>query len=464
LHSHYPRLSLADRSFLRVETAGGMDHIAALCVLDGRPLVDAEGNLDLAAIRRRVELRLARVPELRRMVHRPPPFGGPLLWVDDPDFSIDRHVRVTAVAPPGDEAALLEAAVRIASPLIDHSHPLWEIWLLTGLADSRVGMVFKIHHAVADGLAVVAMIVSMFDLEPNAPDPALTEWSPQPAPRRSQLVKDNLGCRLSACGSVIAHPLVGWHNVTTLVTEVRRLSRLRTAAPRSSVNARVGMSRCARVVHIDLEMSRTVAHMHGAKVNDVFLSIVTGGLRDLLIGRGERVDGTELVAGVPATLRSAQAARGMGNASGGLMVRLPVGVSGAERRLELIAAATRTAKSEQRAASIQAMMDWLGAAGLTQRYAATQRMVNVMATNVPGPPMPLYFLGSKIEDVMPMIGTSGNVTLVFAALSYGGRLNMVVNADAKACPDIDVLITGMERTWAEYADVTASRNVPGLSA
>src|SRR5579864_4565787 len=154
----------------------------------------------------------------------------------------------------------------------------------------------------------------------------------------------------------------------------------------------------------------------------------------------------------------------MGNASGGLMVRLPVGVSGAERRLELIAAATRIAKSEQRAASIQAMMDWLGAAGLTQRYAATQRMVNVMATNVPGPPMPLYFLGSKIEDVMPMIGTGGNVTLVFAALSYGGRLNMVVNADAKACPDIDVLITGMERTWAEYADATASRNVPGLSA
>jgi len=460
MRSHYPRLSLADRSFLRVETAGGMDHIAALCVLDGGPLVDAGGNPDLAAIKRRLDLRLVRVPELRRMIHRPPPFGGARLWVDDPDFTIDRHIRVMALDPPGDERSLLEAAVGVAAPLIDHSHPLWEICILSGLADGRLGMVFKIHHAVADGLAAVAMIVSMFDLEPDAPDPAAIAWSPEPAPRGSQLVRDNLRCRLSALRSVTAHPAAAWRSMTTLVTELGGLARLRTAAPRSSVNARVGTKRRARVVHVDMEQFRSVAHMNGAKVNDLFLSIVTGGLRDLLIRRGEKVEGTELVAGVPATLRSAQAAREMGNAAGGLMVRLPVGVAGARRRLELIAASTRTAKAEQRAASIQAMMDWLGAAGLTQRYAATQRMVNVMATNVPGPAMPLYFLGSKIEDVMPIIGTGGNVTLVFAALSYGGRLNMVVNADANACPDIDVLVRGMERTWQEHAPGRAPENVP----
>jgi diacylglycerol O-acyltransferase / wax synthase len=449
LPSRYPRLSLADRMFLRVESPGGMDHIAGLCVLQEGPLLDADGQLDVAMIKRRLERRLARVPELRRIIHRPPPFGGPTLWVDDPRFSIDRHVRTAAIAAPGNEGSLLDAAIGVAGPLLDHSRPLWELWFLTGLAGDRLGMVFKIHHAIADGLAAIALVISLFDLEADAPDPAAVGWSPGPTPRRLELVADNLRCRLAALGSAIAHPAPLWRGLTSLVAESRRLSRLRAAAPRSSVNARVGTKRCGRVISLDLESSRAAAHQRGAKVNDVVLSIAAGGLRDLLIARGEKVDAVELVAGVPATLRGAQTARDLGNSAGGLMVRLPVGEAHTGRRLELIAASSRIAKSEQRASSIQALMDWLGAAGLAQRYVATQRMVNVMATNVPGPPVPLYFLGSKIEDIIPIIGTAGNVTIVFVALSYNGRLNVAVIADADANPDIHALIGGMQRSSDE---------------
>jgi diacylglycerol O-acyltransferase len=435
--------------FLRVESPGGMDHIAGLCVLQEGPLLDSDGQLDVAMIKRRLEQRLVRVPELRRIIHRPPLFGGPTLWVDDPRFSIDRHVRTAPIASPGNEGSLLDAAVDVAGPLLDHSRPLWELWFLTGLAGDRLGMVFKIHHAIADGLAAVALVISLFDLEADAPDPAGVGWSPGPTPRRLELIADNLRCRLVALGSGIAHPAPLWRGMTTLGAESRRFSRLRSAAPRSSVNARVGTKRSGRVISLDLESSRAAAHTHGAKVNDIVLSIAAGGLRDLLVARGEKVDAVELVAGVPATLRGAQTARDLGNSAGGLMMRLPIGEADSGRRLELIAASSRIAKSEQHASSIQALMDWLGAAGLAQRYVATQRMVNVMATNVPGPPVPLYFLGSKIEDLIPIIGTAGNVTIVFVALSYNGRLNVAVIADADANPDIHVLIGGMQRSSDE---------------
>ncbi len=156
MDSRYDRLSLADRSNLRIERPETPAHIAGLCIVAAAPLLDAQGRLDLEMITRRLERRLGRVPMLRRIVLPAPPLCGPPLWIDDPAFSIDRHVRSTAIALPGDETSLLATTERLLRPLLDRSHPLWELWFLTGLADGQIGMLFKIHHAVADGLAAVA--------------------------------------------------------------------------------------------------------------------------------------------------------------------------------------------------------------------------------------------------------------------------------------------------------------------
>jgi WS/DGAT/MGAT family acyltransferase len=201
-------------------------------------------------------------------------------------------------------------------------------------------------------------------------------------------------------------------------------------------------------VHLDLERARAVAHAHGAKVNDVLLAVVAGGLRELLEARGELAPGMDLRVSVPAALRQAGAARELGNAVGVIVIGMPVGEPDPERRLARIAAATRAAKAAQHPAAVQDLMDALAALRLSLPLMRRQRMVSTFVTNVPGPREPLYLLGARIEAVLPVVMLAGNVTMVFAALSYRGRLDVLVDADAATWPDVDVLVAGMHRAWA----------------
>lgn len=462
MRSRYSRLSLADRSSLRIERLETPAHIAGLCIVEAAPLLDAHGELDLAMVQRRLERRLALVPVLRRIVYRVPPLCGPALWVDDPQFAIERHIHTARVAPPGDERALLDTAEHLLRPLLDRSHPLWQLWLLTGLADGRIGVLFKIHHAIADGLAAVALMTAFFDLVPDAPDPPADVRHPAPAPSTRMLFADNIAGWLAIAGSTLKHPLRLARVSGSTIRDSLGFVRSRHAAARTSLNTLPGVGRRFRVVHLDLEAAREVAHAHGAKVNDVVLSVVTSGMRELLVARGEPVDGLELTTSVPATLRSAETASGeLGNASGALLVRLPAGETDAIRRLERVAASTRAAKAEQHPAYINGLFSWLAASRLAVPMARRQRFVNFFVTNVPGPSVPLYVLGARIDDVVPVLGLAGNVTVMFAALSYCGRLNVLVSADAAACPDVDVLAAGMQRAWNELTMATAVGNVRG---
>ncbi|MBO0685287.1 MAG: wax ester/triacylglycerol synthase family O-acyltransferase, partial [Candidatus Dormibacteraeota bacterium] len=342
MRSRFRRLSLFDRGFLRLEEPALPEHVAGLCVLDAEPLLDAGGELDLEAIRSRLERRLDRVPELRRVVRPAPPLGGPPFWADDTQFSIARHVHTVPVHPPGDEASLLATAELLVRPLIDRSHPLWELWFITGLRGGRLGLVFKIHHAVADGLAAVALVSSLLNLEADASDPPARAWSPEPEPRAGALLADSAGGRLLSAGSALRHPIgLARRSGSALAGSIKLMGRSWSAAPRTSLNRLPGVGRRLGVAHLDLEIARTAAHAHAAKVNDVLLCVVAGGIRELLLERGEPVDGLQLKASVPATLRSSEAARELGNAVGAILVNVPVGEPDPVRRLEAIAASSR---------------------------------------------------------------------------------------------------------------------------
>jgi WS/DGAT/MGAT family acyltransferase len=310
-------------------------------------------------------------------------------------------------------------------------------------------MLFKIHHTVADGLAAVALMMSFLDLTPDAPDPPTVGWTPVPAPSTWALLADNISTRLVSLRSTLAHPIHLTQGVGQTLTDSARFLRHGNVAPRTSLNALPGLGRRIRVVRLDLETARAVAHAHHAKINDVVLSVVCGGIRELLLVRGEAVNDLELTTSVPATLRSAEAAGQLGNAAGALLVRLPAGEADAIQRLERIAISTQAAKREQHPAYINGLFSWLAAIGVARLLIERQRMVNFFVTNVPGPRMPLYVLGARIEDVMPVLGLAGNVTLMFAALSYCERLNILVTADATTCPDIDRLAAGMTRAWED---------------
>jgi diacylglycerol O-acyltransferase / wax synthase len=466
MDSRFRRLSRFDRVFLRLERPDLPEHVAGLCVLEATPLLDARGELDLERIERRLERRLVRVPELRRVLHNTPPLCGLPLWVDDPRFSIAHHIHAAPVRPPGDEAGFLATAELLLRPLLDRSRPLWELWFVTGLQGGRLGLVFKIHHVIADGLAAVALVGALLDLDPDAPDPPAESWSPQPVPSARALLADSTRHRVSAATAVLRHPVrVARKAAADAAGAVDMFRKARSAAPRTSLNGLPRLGRRLRAVHLDLQAARAVAHAHAATVNDVLLCVVAGGVADLLAARGEEVEGLELKASVPATLRSADSAREMGNAAGAIVVGLPAGERDPFRRLEAVAASSRAAKAEQQRAAAQGVFGLLGASSLLIRWLTQrQRMVNFFVSNVPGPPVPLHLLGARLENVMPVIGLAGNITLMFAALSYCGRLSLVVNADRPAYPDLDVLVGGVELACRELGvEAEAADRPPAVS-
>lgn len=448
----FGRLSPSDLSNLRLETLSSPFHFGALLTVDGPPLLDVSGRLRTEEITDRFARRLSRVPQLRRRLCFPGVLRGRALWVDDVAFDIRRHIRVSEVDAPGGDAALLETGARLYGRLLDRSLPLWELWFLTGVSGNRLGVLLKLHHSVADGAAAMAIMGVLFDIEADAPEPAAAAWSPAPAPGGWPLLIDNLSTKVAAVGhatGVLVHPGRVAAQTRASVRDTWRTVRRHPAAARTSINQPVQPGRRIRFVQLDLAAARERAHAAGAKVNDLVLDLVAGGLRELLIDRGELVEGLVLTGTVAVSLRNANEAPVLGNQVGVVMVPLPVDEADPDRRLQTLAAATREAKSHQRPRVAQALVERLAATPIAQRMMARQRWVNVFSTNLVGPSVPIYVLGARVIDVIPIIQVAGNVGLAFCAISYAGRLFVVVTADATACPDIDVVSLGMERTWRE---------------
>src|SRR5581483_12378500 len=175
------RLSAFDVTNLAVEASDTPMHVAILAVLDG-------SALGLAEVRRRVAVGLNAAPKLRKMLYRPGPLAGRPLWIDDPAFAVEHHVAQVAVDPPGGEDDLLRLTERLMRPVLDRSRPLWRLWLVTGLADRRLAVVVKLHHAIGDGIAAMHLITALLDPPPGAAE--APPWRPAPTPRWWALVTE----------------------------------------------------------------------------------------------------------------------------------------------------------------------------------------------------------------------------------------------------------------------------------
>lgn len=454
------RLSSFDLMFLRLETPEWPCHFCGLSVLEGEALLDDEGRLRMPEITDRLERRLSLVPQLRRCLYVPGPLGGRPLWVDDPRFTIRRHLHQAAVAVPGGDAQMLEAAARVAERVLDRRHPLWELWFLTGLVDGRIGAMLKLHHSVADGMAAVSIMGSLFDLEPDAPGPAPVPWLPEPIPSQQALRDENLAGKVEAVRRVVARAAQPGVASRTRARVVRALRIARSyaganpdlQAARTSLNRPVGAGRRVGVLRLDLAAMKHVARAHDAKVNDVVLDLWSGGLRCLMASRAEPTAEVELITSVAVSLRSGEKAGDLDNQTGWTAMALPAWEEDAGLRLDTIVRRTRTIKAEQRPAAIAGFMAALAATPLGRVYTTHQRTSNVMTTNVPGPPVPVYIFGARVLEILPIIELVGNVGLLLCAFSYAGRISLVVTADATAFPDLDVLMRGMEDDWEVLMD------------
>jgi diacylglycerol O-acyltransferase / wax synthase len=455
--SRYQRLSIQDAGFLYLEHAGLPQHVAILAVAEGGPLHDPDGRLRLDAVRQEVGRRLHHVARLRQVVLRPPLAQGLPLWVDDPAFNLANHVRVVQLPSPGDEQQLLALCDQLCLRLLDRVHPLWELWLVTGLAQGRVGLVLKLHHALADGLAAVQIAGALLDATPDPGSVAPPPWQPRPPPSGWALVADSLRGRSAALAMALArlrHPGTLTAQVRVLAGASRMVQDGRRPSRRSPLRRPVGGGRRLVVVRARLAVVKDVAHGHHGTVNDVLLAAVAGGLRALLQARGVPVEGLTLRASVPVALRAAAAGAALGNQVGLMVVPLPMDEPDPLQRLQHITQATTQRKHRP---DVLASLRPVGSLTLLRalnRYSRHQHLVDLFVTNVPGPQLPLFLLGARLLEVFPVVQVAGNVPLSVAVLSYDGQLNIGIQSDPDGCPDLDVFAAGLRRSLDELAAAT----------
>jgi diacylglycerol O-acyltransferase / wax synthase len=435
------RLSSLDRLMLEASKRWPQD-IGALAILDGTILLDPAGELRIDAVREAIASRLHLVPRFRQVIHVPGRgLGGPL-WVDAPRFDIRDHVVVLTLPPGIGQTGLLAVTEELRSQRFDPGRPLWRMWFMPGLPDGRVAMFVKLHHSIADGMAAMTTIAAFPDAGPDAPVTPASPWAPAPAPPDRELFIDNAQRHLQAVGragsmlvrpgAALRHARQAWPAVRELIAE--------EPATRTSLDRMVGPGRSLAVIRNSLDEVKTVAHAHGATVNDVLLAVTAGGLRAVLRRRGEPAEGTTVRAYVPVSLRPRAGGPQQGNLIAQMAVPLAMRESDAGDELRRIAAETATRKTRARTS-----LGTLIRGRLVRRlmlFAVMRQRVNVTTASIPGPAVPLYLSGARVLEVFPVLPLIANEPLGVGALSYAGAFNIGVVADRDAYPDLDVFVAG----------------------
>jgi diacylglycerol O-acyltransferase / wax synthase len=447
------RLSASDLFVLAWDDFGWSGDIGALAILDGTPLLDHDGHIRIEEVRQRLEPRLDLVPHFRQVLYRPRRGLGWPLWVDAPSFDLADHVQAFPLAAPADQAQLLQACQQLARRRLDPARPLWELWLLPGLPDRQVGALLRLHHTIADGAAGVAAFGALLDLDADAPTPVAPPWTPTPIPTTGELLRDNLrrrGRELRRGWSGLAHPRRTLRRAQRAWPAWREVLTDRPA-PRTSLNRPVSADRRLAIIRGRLDRTKQVAHAHHAKVNDVVLAAVAGGLRELLARRAEPIEQLVLRAMVPISLHREQPGQASGNQDGSMAVPLPLGEPDHVRRLQLIAAETAARKHKAHPQAGSGLFRFALAQRVFLRLFARQRLVNITVTNVPGPPVPLYLAGARLLELFPVVSLAGNLTLAVAVLSYAGQLNLTAVADQDGCGDVEVFAQGVRSALDDLA-------------
>jgi len=465
-YSHFERLSALDDSFLEIENGVSHMHIGAVALFEGGPLQTADGGIDIERVWAMMAAGIHRVPRYRQRLERTPVFGQPV-WVDDAHFNLAYHVRHTHLPRPGDERQLKRLVGRLMSQELDRGKPLWEMWVVEGLDDGRFAIVTKLHHCMIDGVGSVNLAGSIMRLTPD-PDPALSEppprWIPRPVPSPLELFAAELAHRAGAPLAAVSalRQLAGAPRAT--IAAARELTAGLgetlgvglTPASATPFNVAIGPHRRFDWTVADLAPLKATRSRHEATVNDVVLSVLAGAIARFFHRRGIEARDLDFRVMVPVNVRDQASRDDVGNRVAMIVVRLPLGERDPLRRLALVAAETRRAKSSKQAhgmQAIEALSDSTFTSVMTQfaRLTALSRPYNLVVTNVPGPPVPVYVAGARMIACHPVVPLFANQALGIALFSYDGRLHWGFNADWDAMPDLHDLVEAVD---CELAAVT----------
>ncbi|MBE1495655.1 diacylglycerol O-acyltransferase [Amycolatopsis lexingtonensis] len=441
------RLSPLDAAFLEIEDEDPSSSLAIASVAIAEGPAPAQEEFTAAVL-----ARLAGIPRYHQKVRTVPFDLGPPVWVDDPEFDPAAHFGRVSLPAPHDRAALNELVALLMGERLERERPLWEFWVIEGLPDGRWAILSKVHHALADGLAATRLQTILFGTTPAAPEPAAE--APDPG---------GVNLLLDAAGKLLRTP---WDQARLLLRQARHPNRLARrvsdvalglasmasallpASP-SPLTGPLGRDRRYSTVSVPLAEVKAVARAFDVTVNDVLLAAVTGGLRELLLQRGETLAADSVRSLVPVSVRTGT---DLDNEVSLLLPLLPVDLADPVQRLLRIHHRLGTLKAGTEAAAgalltATAAREPFAPVAWAIRAAAhlPQRNIVTVTTNVRGPAEPLSALGRPIVEMYPYVPIALRVRIGVAMLSYAGQVTFGITSDADAVPETDVLVKGIER-------------------
>jgi diacylglycerol O-acyltransferase / wax synthase len=461
------RMSPLDATFLHVEDGIVHNHIASCSVLEG-PAPAYEDVV--AAIARKLPL----IPRYRQKVRFVPLQLGRPVWVDDPHFRLEYHVRHTALPPPGSEGDLRNLMGRLMSQELDRHRPLWETWMVENLEGDRWALISKVHHCLVDGVAGTDLMAVVLDAEPEPAAAVPDTWEPRPEPSDLRLAAEavrDLATSPFEQARAVRRALRTPRQVVQKVRDVAAglgsyAEHLRNVE--TSLSGSIGPHRRWAWASATLDDVRVVRKSLGGTVNDVVLTAVTAGFRDLLQARGEDVRGLALHTLVPVSMRLEDQRGELNNLVSAIFADLPVGIDDPLERLESIRAQMDGLKGSHQidaGDAVTTLAEYAPSVLVALAERATgpvlrrlpQHRINTVTTNVPGPQYPLYLCGRLMTDYLPYVPVSYGVRVGVAILSYDGKLAFGVTGDYDTAPDIDVLAHGIEDAMRELVKLAGER-------
>lgn len=442
------RLSGLDASFLYLETPQMHMHVAMAALLDPSEM---EGGYAFEKFQRLIANRVHRIAIFRRRLVRVPFDLDHPLWVDDPDFDIIHHVRRVACPAPGSPKEFGEICGRINSTPLDRSRPLWEVWMIEGLENGHVALLAKVHHAAVDGQHGAQFLAQLFSLsatqkEQDSPQVIVAEN----VPTDKELIREALLTRLRQPKRFVN---LAKQTYDALVNVVERrkheveLGAVPLTAPRTNFNGALTARRNAAFARIKLEGIKEIKNAFGCTVNDVVLAISAGALRRYLDGRGE-LPRDPLIACCPLSVSAAEGRAKGSNHVSGMFVSLATNIDDPIERLRVIRSTTTGAKQEHKALGAHMLQSWAELAAPTTFSMAARfytrlkladkhrPILNLVISNVPGPPFPLYMAGARLVAAYPMGPILEGAGLNVTVMSYCGSVDFGFMCDAVLMPDV----------------------------
>jgi len=462
------RLSGLDASFLYLETSTQPLHVCSVLELDTATI---PGGYTFARLRDELAVRIAAIPTFREKLANSFLNLDHPVWVADDEFDLERHVHRIGLPAPGGRAELAEVCGHLAALPLDRRHPLWEMWAIEGLEGTdprrggRLAVLTKIHHAAVDGVTGANLMSQLCSTEPDAPAPQPVEASRGTNPLRIAI--GGLG-RFAARPISLATSVLP-ATVNTVVDTVKRVTgggsamAAPFAAPPTPFNASITAHRNVAFAQLDLDDVKTVKNHFGVKVNDVVMALVAGVLRNYLLDRGELPD-SSLVAMVPVSVHDRSDRPGRNQVSG-MFASLQTDIADPGERLKAIAEGSRAAKEHSSAIGATLLQDWSQFAGpavfgIAMRVYARSSLTesrpvhNLVVSNVPGPQIPLYFLGAQVDAMYPLGPIFHGAGLNITVMSLDGTLNVGLISCPELLPDLWDMADGFGAGMKELLDAT----------